>query len=268
MKKNTAYTIGAVIVLLICAFCFVALPAITSSPSQGSIPVFGSYNGREIKYEQDSDLFSVIAQDMKIYEYQNVQITPKIHKSTFQEAFQTIALKYAYEDFVSSTGYIVPNSVLTKRLIDEYDYTQDKIAEKISKSRVYVTNSLRLLRLCDRVREMVVQGLISTGHARALIPVEDPALQQELAQKVFDEELSVRATEKLVKNLGKTKPKKTKSNNSQSLDAVYGQLSEKCKQAIGTKVDIISKGDGTGKIEIEFYSSDDLEKITDRLCRE
>ena len=155
-----------------------------------------------------------------------------------------------------------------KRLIDEYDYTQDKIAEKISKSRVYVTNSLRLLRLCDRVREMVVQGLISTGHARALIPVEDPALQQELAQKVFDEELSVRATEKLVKNLGKTKPKKTKSNNSQSLDAVYGQLSEKCKQAIGTKVDIISKGDGTGKIEIEFYSSDDLEKITDRLCRE
>lgn len=120
MKKNTAYTIGAVIVLLICAFCFVALPAITSSPSQGSIPVFGSYNGREIKYEPNSDLFSVIAQDMKIYEYQNVQITPKIHKSTFQEAFQTIALKYAYEDFVSSTGYIVPNSVLTKRLIDEY----------------------------------------------------------------------------------------------------------------------------------------------------
>ncbi|WP_024866073.1 ParB/RepB/Spo0J family partition protein [Butyrivibrio sp. FCS014] len=155
-----------------------------------------------------------------------------------------------------------------QKLIDDFGYTQDAIAKNISKSRVYVTNSLRLLKLCDKVREMVVQGQLSTGHARALIPVEDPEQQFELAQKVFDEELSVRAAEKMVKNLGKTKPKKTKTNTSQSLDAVYGQLSEKCKQAIGTKVEIISKGDGTGKIEIEFYSSDDLEKITDRLCRE
>ena len=155
-----------------------------------------------------------------------------------------------------------------QKLIDDFGYTQDAIAKNISKSRVYVTNSLRLLKLCDKVREMVVQGQLSTGHARALIPVEDPDQQFELAQKVFDEELSVRAAEKMVKNLGKTKPKKTKTNTSQSLDAVYGQLSEKCKQAIGTKVEIISKGDGTGKIEIEFYSSDDLEKITDRLCRE
>ncbi|MCR5155598.1 MAG: ParB/RepB/Spo0J family partition protein [Butyrivibrio sp.] len=155
-----------------------------------------------------------------------------------------------------------------QKLIDDFGYTQDAIAKNISKSRVYVTNSLRLLKLCDKVREMVVQGQLSTGHARALIPVEDPDQQFELAQKVFDEELSVRAAEKMVKNLGKTKPKKTKSNTSQSLDAVYGELSEKCKQAIGTKVEIVSKGDGTGKIEIEFYSSDDLEKITDRLCRE
>ena len=162
----------------------------------------------------------------------------------------------------------IEGALAFKRLIDEYGYTQDKIAEKISKSRVYVTNSLRLLKLCDRVREMVVQGLISTGHARALIPVEDPEKQQDLAMEIVDKNLSVRDTEKMVKNLGKTKPKKTKSNTSQSLDAVYGQLSEKCKQAIGTKVEIISKGDGTGKIEIEFYSSDDLEKITDRLCRE
>lgn len=133
MKKNTAYTIGAVIVLLICAFCFVALPAITSSPSQGKIPVFGSYNGREIKYEQDSDFFSVVAQDVQIYEYQNVQITSKIHKSIFQGAFQTIALKYAYEDFVKKSGYIVPKSVLTKKLIDEYYSENGQYSSEIYK---------------------------------------------------------------------------------------------------------------------------------------
>ena len=162
----------------------------------------------------------------------------------------------------------IEGALAFKRLIDEYGYTQDKIAEKISKSRVYVTNSLRLLKLCDKVRDMVVKGMISTGHARALIPVEDPAQQFELAQEVFDNKLSVRETEKKVKNLGKTKTKKRPSNKSLSLDAVYSELSEKCKQAIGTKVEIISKGDGSGKIEIEFYSSDDLEKITDRLCKE
>ncbi|MCR5670585.1 MAG: ParB/RepB/Spo0J family partition protein [Butyrivibrio sp.] len=162
----------------------------------------------------------------------------------------------------------IEGALAYKRLIDEYNYTQDKIAEKISKSRVYVTNSLRLLKLCDKVREMVIMGELSTGHARALIPVDDPEEQLKLALEVFDNRLSVRETEKLVKNQGKTKAKKPKAQKNESIDAVYAQLAEKCKQAIGTKVDISSKGDGTGKIEIEFYSTDDLEKITDRLCRE
>ncbi len=154
-----------------------------------------------------------------------------------------------------------------KQLIDTYEYTQDKLASIVSKSRAYVANSLRLLKLCDKVQQMVIQELISTGHARALIPVEDPEEQFQLAQKVFDEKLSVRETEKLVKNLGKTSKKKSAKKN-ESLEAVYASVAEKCKQAIGTKVDIISKGDGAGKIEIEFYSNDDLEKITDRLCKE
>ncbi|MBQ7615329.1 MAG: ParB/RepB/Spo0J family partition protein [Butyrivibrio sp.] len=162
----------------------------------------------------------------------------------------------------------IEGALAFKRLIDEYNYTQDKIAEKISKSRVYVTNSLRLLKLCDRVREMVVQGLLTTGHARALIPVEDPTEQQELAQKVFDENLSVRETEKLVKNLGKTAKKKTAPKKNASIDAVYADVSEKCKQALGTKVEITSKGDGVGLIQIEFYNNDDLEKIIGRLCSE
>ncbi|SHN60828.1 chromosome partitioning protein, ParB family [Butyrivibrio hungatei DSM 14810] len=161
----------------------------------------------------------------------------------------------------------IEEALAYKKLIDDFGYTQDVVADKVSKSRVTITNSLRLLKLCDHVRQMVIEGKISTGHARALISIENEEEQITLAQKVFDEKLSVRETEKLVKNLGKTsKPKKTVANKA-SLDAVYSSLSEKCKQAIGTKVEIISKGDGTGKIEIEFYSNDDLEKITDRLCK-
>ena len=161
----------------------------------------------------------------------------------------------------------IEEALAYKKLIEDFGYTQDVVAEKVSKSRVTITNSLRLLKLCDKVREMVVEGLLSTGHARALIPVDNEEEQITLAQKVFDEKLSVRETEKLVKNLGKTKKPKKGVVKNESIDAIYASLSEKCKQAVGTKVDIISKGDGTGKIEIEFYSNDDLEKITDRLCR-
>ncbi len=161
----------------------------------------------------------------------------------------------------------IEEALAFKRLIDEFGYTQEQVAEKMSKSRVYVTNSLRLLKLCEQVRQMVIDEQISSGHARALIPVEDPEEQFQLAQQVFDQKLSVRETEKLVKNLGKTSKKKAPKKN-ESLEAVYASVAEKCKQAIGTKVEIVSKGDGAGKIEIEFYSSDDLEKITDRLCKE
>ena len=162
----------------------------------------------------------------------------------------------------------IEEALAYKRLIDEFGYTQDQVAEKMSKSRVYITNSLRLLKLCDSVRQMVIDGQISSGHARALIPVEDPDEQFQLAQKIFDEKLSVRETEKLIKNLGKSNKKKKTAKNNASIEAVYQEVSEKCKQALGTKVEVTSKGDGVGLIQIEFYSNDDLEKIIDRLCRE
>ncbi len=161
----------------------------------------------------------------------------------------------------------IEEALAFKKLIDDFGYTQDVVADKVSKSRVTITNSLRLLKLCEKVRQMVIDGQISTGHARALISIDDENEQIEIAQKVFDEKLSVRETEKLVKGLGKTKKTKKAAANKESIDAVYASLSEKCKSAIGTKVEIISKGDGTGKIEIEFYNNDDLEKITDRLCK-
>lgn len=156
-----------------------------------------------------------------------------------------------------------------KKLIDDFGYTQDVVAEKVSKSRVAITNSLRLLKLCEAVRQMVIDGKLSTGHARAIISIDNTDEQTRIAEKIFDEKLSVRDTEKLVKSLGKEKKPKTKNNVqlNESVEAAYRELEEKCTQATGTKVSISSKGDGTGKIEIEFYSTDDLEKITQRIYR-
>ena len=161
----------------------------------------------------------------------------------------------------------IDEALAFKKLIDDFGYTQDVVAEKVSKSRVAITNSLRLLKLCEEVRQMVIDGKLSTGHARALISIENKEEQLKIAEQIFDQKMSVRDTEKLVKNLGKTPKKKAVSKINPSVESAYRELEEKCTQATGTKVSISSKGDGAGKIEIEFYSTDDLEKITERLYR-
>lgn len=150
-----------------------------------------------------------------------------------------------------------------KRLLEEFDLKQDEVAERVSKSRSTVTNSMRLLKLSDRVQKMVIDEMISTGHARALLAIDDEAIQYELAQKIFDEKLSVREVEKAVKNLGKpTKEKKTSPNE---FGVFYQDLSEKLKQILETKVSIVGKGDGAGKIEIEFYSNEELDRIVSKI---
>ena len=154
-----------------------------------------------------------------------------------------------------------------ERLIKEFHMKQDEVAEKVSKSRVAITNSMRLLKLSPEVQQMVIDEKLTTGHARALISVEDPDKQIALAERIFDEKLSVREAEKIVKQLDKPVKEKVEKKKNDSLEAVYRDLEERCKNAVGTKVDIISKEDGAGKIEIEFYTLDDLEKITDRLMR-
>ncbi len=154
-----------------------------------------------------------------------------------------------------------------KRLLTEFNLKQDEVAERVSKSRTAVTNSMRLLKLCDEVQQMIIDDMLSTGHARALISIEDPEQQYTIAQRIFDEKLSVRDVEKLVRNLNKPEKTKKKNGGDASLDVIYQDVAEKLKQALGTKVDIASKGDGSGKIEIEFYSHDDLDKIVDLLSR-
>ena len=147
-----------------------------------------------------------------------------------------------------------------KNLIDEYNLKQDQVAEKVSKSRTAVTNALRLLKLDDRVQEMLINENISSGHARALLGLDDAEKQYNIATQIFDEKLSVRETEKLVKQINRPeqppKPKKELKN-----DFVYRDIEEQLKEKIGTKVKINRKTEDKGKIEIEYYSPEELEKI-------
>ena len=159
-----------------------------------------------------------------------------------------------------------------KRLLDEFGLRQEDLAERVSKSRTAITNAIRLLKLDERVQNMVVEEKISMGHARALIPVEIPEEQYLLACQVSDKKLSVPDVEKLVKNIGKSRDggksgKKVKpaGEADPALELAYKAIEERLKQSLGTKASIRHGGDGTGKIEIEFYSSEDLEKIVDLL---
>lgn len=150
-----------------------------------------------------------------------------------------------------------------KKLLTEFNLKQDEVAERVSKSRAAVTNSIRLLKLDEKVQQMVIDDMISTGHARALLAVEDGEEQYTLAQKIFDEKLSVRDIEKLVKNLHKAP--KVKKLDDKAMQAIYQDIEEKLKQSLGTKVSVSSKGNGAGKIEIEFYSHDDLDRLLEML---
>ncbi len=152
-----------------------------------------------------------------------------------------------------------------KRLLTEFNLKQDEVAERVSKSRTAVTNSMRLLKLSDEVQQMVINDMLTTGHARALLAIENPEEQYTLAQKVFDEKLSVRDVEKLVKSV--SKPAKPKKKDNKTLELIYQDIEEKLKQSLSTKVSVVSKGDGAGKIEVEFYSHDDLERLIDLISK-
>ncbi|MBR5970963.1 MAG: ParB/RepB/Spo0J family partition protein [Lachnospiraceae bacterium] len=153
-----------------------------------------------------------------------------------------------------------------ERLIKEFNMKQDEVAERVSKSRVYITNSMRLLKLSPEVQQMVIDEMLTTGHARALIPVENPEEQYRLAQRIFDERLSVRDAEKIVKQLDTPGKIRRQQKKNEALEAIYKDLAERLKQTLGTRVEIISKGSGNGgKMEIEFYSGDDLERISGKL---
>ena len=148
-----------------------------------------------------------------------------------------------------------------KRLIDDFHLKQDEVADKVSKSRTAITNTMRLLKLCPEVQRMLIDEMISAGHARALLAIENAQIQSDLAQQAFDQKMSVREIEKLVRNIGKEKKEKDKKKV-QVTDA-YKNYENVLKDKLGTKVNISLKDNGSGKIEIDFYSSDDFERILD-----
>ena len=162
----------------------------------------------------------------------------------------------------------IEEAIAYKRLLTEFKLKQDEIAERVSKSRTAVTNSMRLLKLNEKVQQMVIDDMISTGHARALLGIENLEKQYVVAQKIFDEKLSVRETEKLVKKLQQEKEKTTPEKENKldpTLTAICHDLEEKMKTIFGTKVAINQKDNKKGKIEIEYYSMEELDRIMDLL---
>ena len=149
-----------------------------------------------------------------------------------------------------------------RRLMEEYGLRQDEVAERVMKSRAAIANAVRLLNLDPRVQEMVIADMLSTGHARALLPLTEPEQQYRTAQRVFDEKMSVREVERLVKKM-LNPPKETaeKKKISDELAAVYGNMEEQMKQSLGTKVSIAYNSPGKGRIEIEYYSTEELERL-------
>ena len=155
----------------------------------------------------------------------------------------------------------IEEAIAFQNLIKEFNLKQDEVAERVSKSRVAVTNSMRLLKLDERVQQMIIDGMISTGHGRALLSIEDKDIQYQIAMKVFDEKLSVRDTEKLVKKVIEDKPVKEEIAITKEDNFIYHNIEEKMKKIIGTKVSIKRKAKDKGRIEIEYYSNDELERI-------
>ncbi len=154
----------------------------------------------------------------------------------------------------------IEEAMAYQRLVKEYSLKQDEVADRVSKSRTAITNSLRLLKLDERVQEMLIEESISSGHARALLAIKDNELQFNMAMKIFDEKLSVRETEKLIKSLDKKATPKKKKEELKN-DFVYRDLEDQLKMITGTKVTINRKSEKAGKIEIEYYTPEDLEKI-------
>ena len=159
----------------------------------------------------------------------------------------------------------IEEAIAFQKLIDDYGLKQEEAAEKVSKSRTAVTNSLRLLKLDNRVKQMIIDEMISSGHGRALLAIADAELQYTLAMKIFDNKLSVRETERMIKSMLSEKKERKTAGIDPQMVVIYHQLEDRIKSIIGSKVQINAKTNKKGKIEIEYYSEEDLERIVSLL---
>ena len=154
-----------------------------------------------------------------------------------------------------------------RQLIDEFGLTQEEIAVRVAKSRTVITNTMRLLKLDEQIQNMLVQGVITSGHARALLSLEDIQMQLKAAKEILDKKLSVRETERLVKRLQKeaSGEKKEEKKKDETLALIYQDLEDRMKSVMGTKVSIHNKDKNKGRIEIEYYSEAELERIVEMI---
>lgn len=152
-----------------------------------------------------------------------------------------------------------------EKLMKEFDLKQEELAEKVSKSRAAVANSIRLLKLSSAVQDMIVKGELSAGHARTLIGIDDPKIQEELANEIADQKMSVREAEKFVKKSQNTKKPPNQNPEDKDSSYIYENMQEQMKKVLGTKVTVNRKKNHTGNIEIEYYSEEDLDRILEMI---
>ena len=209
-----------------------------------------------------NDYYEIIAGERRwrAAKMAGVKEVPVIIKEYNEQEILEIAL---IENIQRENLNPIEEAMAFKKLLEEFNLKQDEVAERVSKSRTAVTNSMRLLKLDQRVQQMIIDDMISTGHARALLAIDDLEQQYMLANKIFDEKLSVRETEKLIKEI--KNPKKQKEKKVIENAFIYEDIEDKMKQVLGTKVHVASKGKGKGKIEIEYYSDKELERMFDMI---
>ena len=209
-----------------------------------------------------NDYYEIIAGERRwrAAKMAGVKEVPVIIKEYNEQEILEIAL---IENIQRENLNPIEEAMAFKKLLEEFNLKQDEVAERVSKSRTAVTNSMRLLKLDQRVQQMIIDDMISTGHARALLAIDDPEQQYVLANKIFDEKLSVRETEKTIKEV--KNPKKQKEKKIIENAFIYEDIEDKMKQVLGTKVHVASKGKGKGKIEIEYYSDKELERMFDMI---
>ena len=216
--------------------------------------------------QERDDYYEIIAGERRwrAAKIAGIKEVPVIIKKLSEQEIMEISL---IENLQREDLNPIEEALAYKRLIDEFKLKQDEVAERVSKSRTAVTNAMRLLKLNEKVQQMVIDEMLTTGHARALLGIEDQDIQYVLAQQIFDQKLSVRDTEKLVKSM--QNEKKGKKKEPEKLDskllAIYSDLEEQMKKIMGTKVLINSKNSNSGKIEIEYFSQDELDRIIDLI---
>lgn len=228
-----------------------------------SIKQFGLL--QPILVQDRKDYYEIIAGERRwrAAKLAGLKEVPVIIKNYTQQEIMEISL---IENIQREDLNPIEEAIAYKRLLEEFNLKQDEVAERVSKSRSTITNSMRLLKLCDFVQQMVVDDKLTTGHARALIPIEDEEQQKQLAERIFDEKLSVREVEKIVKGILNPKERKQKEEVPQNIQYIYEDIENKLKEKLSRKVTVSAKGkNGTGKIELEFYSNDDLDRLIEVL---